>query len=296
MTRSMTGFASREGHHDVWSWSWDLRSVNGRGLDIRLRLPDWIEGLEAPVRASLQGVAARGNVTLGLRVAREQGVAAPELDADTLSRALLQIRRVEAAATKAGVQLRNTSAAEVLALRGVQDSAALDQDTTPLKVALLADLKPLLAAFVEMRETEGTALHRVIADQLDRISQSASAARDVLDARADHMKAANAEALARVMEATDGADPDRLAQELALIAVKSDVAEELDRLDAHVVAARDLLASEGAKGRKLDFLTQEFNREANTLCSKAQFSELTRIGLDLKHTIDQMREQVQNVE
>lgn len=296
MTRSMTGFASREGRHAVWSWSWDLRSVNGRGLDLRLRLPDWIDGLEASVRKAAQASVDRGNVTLALRVARDDAAGDQTLDPDALLRAMVQLRQVEAAADQSGVRLRESSAAEILGLRGVQDVAAQEVDTAPLKAALIADLGLLLEAFVTMREGEGAALHAVIAEQLDRIAAAAAQARGVLAARADHMKAAHAEALARVMDATDGADPDRLAQELALIAVKSDVAEELDRLDAHVEAARELLASKGPKGRKLDFLTQEFNREANTLCSKAQFKDLTRIGLDLKHTIDQMREQVQNVE
>jgi len=147
-----------------------------------------------------------------------------------------------------------------------------------------------------MRRSEGAALAAVIAGQLDRIAALTAEAADLAEARKDAMAETLRQNLARVMETAETADPDRVAQELALIAVKTDVTEELDRLVAHVAAARTLLAEDGPVGRKLDFLTQEFNREANTLCSKAQSAELTRAGLDLKATIDQMREQVQNVE
>ncbi|MEL6643646.1 MAG: YicC/YloC family endoribonuclease [Pseudomonadota bacterium] len=296
MTRSMTGFASREGSFGPWSWSWDVRSVNGRGLDVRLRLPDWIDGLEAPVRAAVQKVVARGNVTLTLRVTRDAGEDNAALSPDALRRVVSMLREIEMAAAEGGMTLAQTSAAEILAIRGVQDTATATDATDPLRTALLEDLTPLLQSFVDARAAEGEALHALIDGQVTRIAEGVTEARGVLDARSDQMRTANAAALAKVMDSVDRADPDRLAQELALIAVKTDVAEELDRLDAYVIAARELLDAGGAKGRKMDFLTQEFNREANTLCAKAQFTNLTRIGLDLKHTIDQMREQVQNVE
>lgn len=296
MTRSMTGFASREGNLRPWTWSWDLRSVNGRGLDVRMRLPDWIDGLEAAVRAALQKSVVRGNVTVSLRVTRDQSDEGAGLNADALRRALATLREIEVVAEEFGMALGQTTAADILAVRGVQDTNSPTDATETLKTALLEDLGPLLEAFIAARAAEGEALHRIVAGQVASISEGVTAARGVLDARTDQIRSANAAALAKVLDAVDRADPDRVAQELALLAVKTDVAEELDRLDAHVNAARELLASDGAKGRKMDFLTQEFNREANTLCSKAQFTELTRIGLDLKHTIDQMREQVQNIE
>jgi uncharacterized protein (TIGR00255 family) len=160
----------------------------------------------------------------------------------------------------------------------------------------MADFETLLADFLDMRGREGAALRQVLERQLDEIAALTAQARAVLAPRAESMAAALRTALERVVGTAEGADPDRVAQELALIAVKADVAEELDRLTAHVEAAHTLLQETGPVGRKLDFLTQEFNREANTLCSKAQDRDLTRIGLDLKAVIDQMREQVQNVE
>ena len=297
MTVSMTGFAARKGQGAGFGWAWDLRSVNGKGLDLRLRVPDWIDGLEAALRAELGRALGRGNVSLSLRVAREGGEEAPlRVNGPALAAVLRALGEVEAAAMGAGVTLAQATAADVLAVRGVLDTGAADEDTGPLRAAILADLPALLAEFNAMRAAEGAALQGVIAGQLDRIEALTGEARLEAEARRAASAAALKEALAKVMANADGVDEARLAQELAMIAVKNDVTEELDRLTAHVAAARALLSEVGPVGRKFDFLMQEFMREANTLCSKAQALTLTRIGLDLKTVIDQMREQVQNVE
>lgn len=296
MTRSMTGYASLDGSDAGWTWTWEMRGVNGRGLDIRLRLPEQIEGVEVGLRAEIQSVAKRGNISVSLRISRDDTVTSGTLSTEALEEALTLIDRVTRAATDKHMILRETNAADILGMRGVLETRTVGQDNGAFREALLEDIKPLVAAFDAMRASEGQALAAVIRAQIDEIEGLAKAARSLVEARAEHMREAHRAALARVVESVDTVDEDRIAQELALIAVKADVTEELDRLDAHVVAARDLMAEDGAKGRKLDFLVQEFNREANTLCSKAQYSDLTRIGLDLKHTIDQMREQVQNVE
>ena len=180
-------------------------------------------------------------------------------------------------------------------MRGVQDGAGA-ADPAALAEAALRDLPGLIADFSAMRGEEGAALAAAILQRLDEVSGLVGQARLLAEERRDRQAETLRTNLARVLDNADGADPDRVAQELALLAVKSDLAEEMDRLDAHVAAARGLLAQEGPVGRKLDFLMQEFNREANTLCSKAQSADLTRVGLDLKTVIDQMREQVQNVE
>ncbi len=296
MTRSMTGFASHEGAIEGWRWTWELRSVNGRGLDIRLRLPDTIDGIETPLRAALQARVGRGNVSVSLRLQRDETTGAAGLNAPALDAALALIARAEEAALEQDLELRATTAVEVLGMRGVLETGSAEIDPGPLRAALLADIDPLIDAFDEMRAAEGAALEAVIAAQVDDVETAVEAARDMAPERTAHMAAALQDALARISASADGIDPERVAQELAVIAVKTDVTEEIDRLVAHVAAARKLLAGEGPKGRKLDFLTQEFNREANTLASKAQYAALTRVGLDLKHAIDQMREQVQNVE
>lgn len=299
MARSMTGFAARRGQMAAagagFVWAWELRSVNGKGFDLRLRLPDGIEGLEAALRAAIGSRVARGNVTLTLKLVRETG-AALRVSPAALAAAMEALAGVQAAARAAGVALAPPSPAEVLALRGVLDQpAAEDDDQTPLRDALLADLAPLLDAFDATRAAEGAQLAALVAAQVDRIAALAAEARAEAEARRPAAAEALRAALARVAGATD-TDPARVAQELALMAVKADVTEELDRLSAHVAAARAHLADPAPVGRKLDFLTQEFLREANTLCSKSQSAALTRIGLDLKLVIDQMREQVANLE
>lgn len=298
MTISMTGFAARKGQALGHTWVWDIRSVNGKGLDLRLRLPDWIDGLELAVRAELQKALGRGNVSLTLKVAREGGAdeAGLRLNQAALMSVLQALRQVEDVAMGVGVTLGQPTAADVLGVRGVLDSSGSEEDTTPLRAALLADLPGLLAEFAGMRAAEGAALNGVIAAQLAEITRLTKDAKAEAEARRDTSASQLREALARVLDNAEGVDEARLAQELAMIAVKNDVTEELDRLAAHVDAATALLAEAGPVGRKFDFLMQEFMREANTLCSKAQALNLTRIGLDLKTVIDQMREQVQNVE
>lgn len=296
MPQSMTGFATLGGSFAAWRWVWDIRSVNGRGLDVRMRLPDWIEGIEPKVRAALKDRVARGSVTVGLRVTREDSAAPAQLDPQALAVALDRIADVTAAAEARGVALRPASAPEILAMRGMLDSPPPEDDPAPLAARLANDLGPLLDAFVAARATEGAALATLLTAQIDRIAELEAEARALAGARAAHMADALRSSLARVQDAVQTVDEARVAQELALIAVKADVTEELDRLQAHIAQARTLLAAKGPVGRKFDFLTQEFNREANTLCSKSSFTELTRIGLDLKTVIDQMREQVQNVE
>ncbi|WP_347309820.1 YicC/YloC family endoribonuclease [Defluviimonas sp. SAOS-178_SWC] len=293
---SMTGFASRRGQGRGYAWAWEIRSVNGKGLDLRVRLPDWIEGLEQAVRVEVGKVAARGNVALSLKIAREAGGEALRVNAAGLDAVIDALGVVRARAEALGLTLADPTTAEVLALRGVTDQGGEDAETGLLLAALLADLAPLLKDFAAMRAAEGRALAAVISGQVDRIATLAAEAKTAADARRPEMEEALTENLARVLAGAADADPARVAQELALLVVKADVTEELDRLSAHVDAARALLAEKGAIGRKFDFLMQEFMREANTLCSKSGNAALTRIGLDLKTVIDQMREQVQNVE
>ncbi len=297
MTVSMTGFAAARGTGAGYGWAWDIRSVNGKGLELRLRVPDWIDGLEAALRAELQKALGRGNISLSLRVLREAGAeTGPRINPAMLAAVLAALAEVEATAMAAGTTLAQPTAADVLAMRGVLDMTAAEEDTAPLRAAILADLPALLTDFAAMRRAEGAALARVLTAQIDEIARLVAAAGAAAEARRPRAAAALHEALARVSANSEGHDEGRVAQELAMLAVKADVTEELDRLAAHVAAARDLLADSGPIGRKFDFLMQEFLRESNTLLSKSQDIDLTRIGLDLKTVIDQMREQVQNVE
>lgn len=292
---SMTGFATARGAGGGAAWVWEVRSVNGKGADFRLKLPDGLDGLEAQLRAALQARVARGNVTLNLRLDRDPGSEAVALNEGALRATIAALIRIERAAAEAGLTLASPTSAEILGLRSVTDGGAA-RDGAGLVAAIAADFAPVLDAFVADRAREGAALAAILGAQIDRIDALRVEAQKAAEARRPEAERALREALARVLSGAPDADPQRIAQELAMLAVKADVVEELDRLSAHVGAARALLAEGGAIGRKLDFLTQEFLREANTLCSKAGNVALTRIGLDLKTVIDQMREQAQNVE
>ena len=295
MTTSMTGFAALRGDAEGHDFAWEIRSVNGRGLDLRLRLPDWVEGLEPEIRSRLSGRLHRGNVTVGLKLHRADGDAGTALPEARLAELIAAVGRVEGMARDAGIATTPPTALDLLQRAASGSDRADDETVVRLRTALLAAFDRLLDDFAAMRDDEGAALAAVLSGQLDRIATLVAAAGEAAAARMSRTGEALRRNVARLLE-TSEVDADRLAQELALIAVKADVTEELDRLTAHVAAARALIAADAPAGRKLDFLVQEFNREANTLCAKAQSTELTAIGLELKAVIDQMKEQAANVE
>jgi uncharacterized protein (TIGR00255 family) len=279
-----------------FSCQWDLRSVNGRGLDLRFRVPDWLDGLEVALRKQLTDRVRRGNVTMSLKIGRAEQSGVLRLNTVALDAAVAMVMAAENRAESQGLGLAPMTAADLLNMRGVVDSGPDMDASDTLVAALLEQAGPLIDGFEASRAAEGAALKTVILDQIDSIASLVKAGRSAAEARRSDQIASLKAALIRLSEAAPQVEPARLEQELALIAVKTDVTEELDRLRAHIVAARTLLAEPDQIGRKLDFLMQEFNREANTLCAKAQNPDLTRIGLDLKTVIDQMREQVQNLE
>ncbi len=297
MINSMTAFASQQGTDGAVSWSAEVRGVNARGFDLRLRLPEGFAALETTLRKDIAARVARGNVTLNLRLTREDDANALHVDGAQLDRVLAALDQVQERAFDMGVTLGQPTAADVLAQRGVVTQARGEEtDNTALIAVLSENLTRMLDDFTAMRAAEGAALKGIIIAQLDQIADLTEAAVKAAQDRRPEVQKNLTAALKRVMLDADDIDDARVAQELALLAVKADVTEEIDRLRSHVAAARDLVGAKGPSGRKLDFLAQEFNREANTLCSKAQSSALTAIGLDLKAVIDQMREQIQNVE
>lgn len=288
----MTGFARVDGAHNGASWTWEARSVNGKGLDIRLRLPTGHERLEARARELVQKRFARGSVTLGLQLRRQNEDGGVSLD-----------RRQAAAYAAASQRLVRRgmatplAAGAMLGLRGVMTSdASLEDDAarSALDEAVLASLAEGVEALHEARLGEGAALSPVLERAVDRIDALRADAENAAGAQPAAIRDRLAGKLAELVDG--GVDPERLAVEVAVLATKADVREELDRLAAHVEQARTLLAGDAPAGRKLDFLTQEFMREANTTCSKSADIELTRIGLELKAAIEQFREQVQNVQ
>ena len=290
----MTGFARRDGGDATVSWTWEIKSVNGRSLDVRARLPQGYESLDPVVRTAVAAACARGNVQVNLSMKRGSAPQQLQVNEELLDQVLALMARLEARTQAAPPRLDG-----ILALRGVleaveEEEAPEDQDAR--LAALQSDLEAGLEALLAMRAAEGARLLGMARGHIDEIERLAQAARDCAATQPETLRQRLKEQIALLREENTGVSEDRLAQELAILAGKADVREELDRLAAHVEAARELLDQGGAVGRKLDFLCQEFNREANTLCSKSVDVQLTRIGLDLKSSIEQLREQVQNVE
>ncbi|MGH1413442.1 MAG: YicC/YloC family endoribonuclease [Pelagimonas sp.] len=296
MRQSMTGFASKQGSGHGFVWGLEMRGVNGKGLDLRLRMPDWIEGLEIEARKRLNAALSRGNVQVSLRLNAEGAEGAVRLDTAQLEAVLNAMNEIETQAMNKGLSLAPSTAADIVGLRGVLTSETGDVDHATLRASILSDFDEALTDFVKMRDSEGQKLTEILNRQLSEVDSLVNKAEILAQERAPEQAQRLKTQLARVLDNTDSVDDARVAQELAMLAVKADVTEEIDRLRAHIAAAHELMETKGSVGRKFDFLMQEFNREANTLCSKSGDAELTRVGLSLKTLIDQMREQVQNVE
>lgn len=299
MVQSMTGFGVVTGESQAHSWTAELRSVNGKGLDIKIRVPDWIDSLEGEVRARLKQLIKRGNITLTIKLQNDESEQTNSLSLDegVLSQTLNNIAKIEQLGLDQGVSFTPSKAADLLAIKGIMTNKALSQEQLDtLCSEILTSLDPLYNSFLSSRSSEGAQLLKFLETQLDALRAELGNAKALLGVRDDHMRGLLKTQLAKILENTPQFDAQRMTQEVALIFVKSDVAEELDRLAIHIQAASDLLKAGGAVGRRMEFLMQEFNREANTLCAKAQFSELTSIGLEMKVIIDQMREQIQNLE
>jgi len=291
---SMTGFARAEGGSDGWQWSWELKSVNGRNLEVRLRLPQGHDRLEGEARKCIQAGLTRGSVYGVLAASRESGGAEIRINEDALSQILAAAEQLK---TRADVTPPSVDG--LLALRGVLEVSEPGEDEATRNArgaAMLETLAVALKGLIVARAEEGASLHAVLSDQIAEIERLSEAAKDCAATRPEALRKRMTEQVEVLMGSGKPLSEDRLHQELALLVIKMDVREEIDRLSAHVQAARALLDANEPVGRKFDFLAQEFNREANTICSKAGDIELTQIGLDLKAVIDQLREQVQNVE
>lgn len=295
MTRlsGMTGFARAEGAATGWSWAVEARSVNGRNLEVRFRGPPGFDGLDRTVRELAQARLQRGQVTVGLQARRADGdQPPPRVNAEVLEHYLAVARDLTARGAAA------PTADGLLALRGVLETAEETDDPEAragLEAAMAATIAEALDGLKAARLAEGAGLAPVLAGQVDAIEALVGAAEAEAAAQTDAIRERFARRMRELAPDTQGLE-ERIVQEAAALAVRADVREELDRLGAHVAAARALLNGAGPAGRKLDFLMQEFMREANTLCSKSATNALTAVGLDLKATIEQLREQVQNVE
>jgi uncharacterized protein (TIGR00255 family) len=284
--QSMTGFGRAAADHSGSAIAWEVKSVNGKTLEARLRLPSGFERLEQPVRQAIQKRFARGNVQAVLTLSRAAPSAQPVVNQRLLAELAAMARRLQdefgaAPATADGL----------LSLRGVLETPDGEEDEAAragLDAAILAAFDSALDALAAARRDEGAALGSLLDDHI--------AAIEALTLRAAAIRARLAAQVALLLDAAQPLDEARLAMEAAFLATRADIREEIDRLKTHVASAHALLAAGGPAGRKLDFLSQEFNRESNTLCSKSNAASVTAIGLELKAVVDQFREQVQNLE
>jgi uncharacterized protein (TIGR00255 family) len=291
---SMTGFARSHGISGSYAWAWEVKSVNAKGLEVRLRFPAGWDAIETPVRARTAELLSRGTIQSTLTVTREGILPVVRVNEAVLSAVIETMRdlaeRIEASPpTLDGI----------LAMKGVVEVTDQDEnedERRAAELALIAGFAATLESLAAMRRHEGVALGALLNARLDEIATLTARAEAAPGRRAEAIKARLAEQISTILGTSDRFDPDRLHQEALLMASRADIREELDRLVAHVAQARGLLKQGGAVGRRLDFLAQELHRESNTLCAKANDLELTNIGLELKSVVEQFREQVQNLE
>ncbi|MEQ8701950.1 MAG: YicC/YloC family endoribonuclease [Bauldia litoralis] len=290
---SMTGFARADGG-EAMRWTWELRSVNGKGLDVRIRLPSGFERIERDARDRCTTKLGRGNVQVSLSTTAVAGAQTLTINEDVLARVIDAMARIGQK-----IEAQPPTLDGILALRGVvevEDIAADETARDALDAEILAGLDAALVDLAAMRGREGAAIGALLSARLDELASLTAAAEASPARQPETIRARLAEQVAALLDAAPALDPDRLHQEAVLLATKADIREELDRLHAHIAATRDLLAEGGPIGRRLDFLAQEFNREVNTLCAKSNDRALTAIGLDMKAVVDQLREQIQNLE
>jgi uncharacterized protein (TIGR00255 family) len=290
----MTGFARAQGSQGSWRWHWEARSVNARGLDVRIRVPEGFEALEQPARILANERFARGAVTASLTLDVDAARAGIRINRDALQQVLATLKSLEGMVVADAPRLDG-----ILALRGVieqQPPELSEAELAARDASVLGSLAQAFDALGQARREEGSRLDAILRQHAERMESLVKDAEGLAEAQPEHMRARLRDYVDEILRARPGMSEERLAQEVALLLVKADVREEIDRLKAHLAQAQSMFAAGGAQGRRLDFLAQELNREANTLCSKSADIQLTRIGLELKAVIDQLREQVQNVE
>jgi uncharacterized protein (TIGR00255 family) len=291
---SMTGFARSHGVSGAYAWAWELKSVNAKGLDVRLRLPPGWDAVEVPVRSRAAEVLARGSVYGTLTVERQGVAPIVRVNEPVLNAVLATLKELSGKVDAEPPRLDG-----ILTLKGVIeviDDDEKEDERRAAEQAVVAGFHHAVGELAAMRRREGVALGQVLSQRLQEIGTLTARAEAVPGRKPEAIKARIAEQVATLLDASARFDPDRLHQEAILMASKADVREELDRLASHVTQARRLIETGGPAGRRLDFLSQELNREVNTLCAKSNDVELTNVGLELKAVVEQFREQVQNLE
>ncbi len=292
--QSMTGFARSDGFHGRYRWAWELRSVNGKGLDLRLRLPAGMEAIEPELRDIASKSLSRGNIQAGLSLSTSETKLEAVVNREALDAVLALKRDLAGAVSEAPLNFDS-----LLSVRGLVEFREPEESPDVQEArnrSIVEGFGVAISALKAMRQREGASLFEILSGQIDRIESLTSLIEADPSRQPEQIRARLAAQIALIADGCTALDRDRLHTEAVLLATKADLREEVDRLTGHVAAARELLGSGQPVGRKLDFLAQEFNRESNTICSKSNASAVTAAGIELKVVIDQFREQVQNLE
>ncbi|MBI3700716.1 MAG: YicC family protein [Afipia sp.] len=291
---SMTGFSRHHGTSGPYAFEWELKSVNAKGFDFRMRLPPGWDDIETGARKRAAELLSRGTVYANLTIKRSGAAQTVRINEDVL-----------ASVVKVAAEISKTTGAAppsvdgLLSVKGIVEVTDAESDEAEIQAAkatIASSFEQALRSLIEMREREGVALGQILLQRMDDIERLAKTAEAAPGRKPEAIKARLSEQIAALLETSDRFDPDRLSQEAVMMAAKADIREELDRIASHIAQTRELLAKGGAVGRRLDFLAQEFNREVNTTCSKSNDVELTNTGLEMKNVVEQFREQVQNLE
>ena len=294
----MTGYASGSAQVGSVSLDLEIKSVNSKSLDLKIYLPEYLSSLENELRQVASGKVFRGSVVLKIKVSQHSELSSEYVLNDQLLNTVFEkIQNIEKICEKKNIPLEPLKASDFLAIKGVwEEDKNASTFIDDMKSIILDKANELIESLLEARKKEGQGLLTILADKLASILALNKAAEEILPERSKHLEKNFKSLIDKIMSEHSQLDENKIEHEIAIIAIKQDITEELDRLKVHILSMQDLLNSTGAIGKKLDFLSQELNREVNTICSKSQYSALTKIGIEMKTLVDQFREQVQNVE
>ena len=294
----MTGYASGSAQVGSVSLDLEIKSVNSKSLDLKIYLPEYLSTLENELRQVASGKVFRGSVVLKIKVSQRSELSNEYvLNDQVLNTVIEKIQNIEKICKKKNIPLEPLKASDFFAIKGVwEEDKNASTFIDDMKSVILDRTKELIESLLEARKKEGQGLLTILVDKLASILALNKAAEEILPERSKHLEKNFKSQIDKIISEHSQLDENKIEHEIAIIAIKQDITEELDRLKVHILSMQDLLNSKGAIGKKLDFLSQELNREVNTICSKSQYSALTKIGIEMKTLVDQFREQVQNVE
>ena len=294
----MTGYASDTILVGDFSLDAEIKSVNSKSFDLKIYLPEYMTFMENDIRQLVSKQIARGSIVLKIKAKHNDEASSNfTLNNEVLNTAIDEIKTIEQKCDEKNIQFSPLTVLDFFSVKGVWEENKISQtDTVELKSVMLDKLPELIKKFIETRRIEGQGLQAILVEKLSSIMEFIKEIDKILPDRSRHLKKNFKTALDKIINEQNQVDENRLEQEIALLVIKQDIQEELDRLKVHIVSMQDLVNSSKVVGKKLDFLSQELNREVNTICSKSQYSDLTKLGIEMKILVDQFREQVQNVE